>query len=64
MITHLQQISLAAAVTAAMSAYSHYIPNTSYLSLGLKAPLRIIHTVFSSQQVKIERNIFTLRSNS
>jgi hypothetical protein len=62
MILHLQKISLA--VAAAMSASSYYIPNTSYLSPGLQAPPRIIHTIFPSQQVKVERNIFTLWSTS
>ncbi len=64
MILHLQKISLAVAVAAAMSASSYYIPNTSYLSPGLQAPPRIIHTIFPSQQVKIEQNIFTLWSSS
>jgi len=64
MILHLQKILFAFAATAAMSAFSPYIHNTSHLSLGLQAPSRIIHTVFPSQQAKIEKNIFTLWSTS
>ena len=51
-------------VAAAISAFSPYIPNISHLSPGLQAHPRIIHTVFPSQQVKIEKNIFTLWSTS
>lgn len=46
MTLHPQKNSLAAAVTAAMSVSSYDILNTSYLLLGLKAPLRVIHTHF------------------
>jgi hypothetical protein len=64
MILHLQKFLFASVVTAALSAFSPYIPNTSHLSLGLQAPPRIIHTVIPSQHAKIEQNIFTLWSPS
>ncbi|MDP2760640.1 MAG: hypothetical protein Q8O64_09610 [Sideroxyarcus sp.] len=59
-----KEILVAAVVAAATSAFSPYIPHTSHLAPGLQAPLRIIHTVLPSQQVKIEQNIFSLWSTS
>lgn len=58
MVLHLQKISLASAVNAATGASGHYITNISYLSSGLQAPLRTIHTAFSWPRASIEQNIF------
>jgi len=62
MILYLQKILLAAVVAAAISASTFYITNASHSQPGLQAPLRVIHTAFSSQLAKIEQNIFTLWS--
>lgn len=64
MILYLQKFLFATVVAAVMGAFSPYTQNTSYLSPGLQVPLHTIHTVFSSQQAKIEQNIFTLWSSS